>query len=326
MIDYSRFLHAIAHGPLAPWAEVLPAQLAEILTTRRHGKLPQWLEVLEQLPELDIERIDLDCDTVSARSRRALDEAERQRLRQVLLELHPWRKGPFDIAGIKIDTEWRSDWKWQRLAPHISPLQDRLVLDVGAGSGYHLWRMLGAGARRVIGIDPTMLFVVQFHAIKKYLGTDLAADLLPLGIEDLPPGLAAFDTVFSMGVLYHRRSPLDHLLELRDALRPGGELVLETLVVKGDEHTMMLTPGRYAKMRNVWFIPSPAALEIWLERCGFEDVHTVDVADTRLEEQRATPWMQFESLADFLDPTDRHRTIEGHPAPRRAVVVARKGA
>jgi tRNA (mo5U34)-methyltransferase len=145
---------------------------------------------------------------------------------------------------------------------------------------------------------------------------------LPLGIEEVPKGLGAFDTVFSMGVLYHRRSPIDHLQELRDALRPGGELVLETLVIEGDEHALLMPEGRYAKMRNVWFIPSVAMLELWLRRAGFKQVRTVDVTTTSLEEQRSTPWMQFESLADFLNPADRSLTAEGYPAPRRAVLLA----
>ncbi len=142
--------------------------------------------------------------------------------------------------------------------------------------------------------------------------------------EDLPPDLACFDTVFSMGVLYHRKSPFEHLFELRGALRPGGELVLETLVVEGDEKTVLTPEGRYAKMRNVWFIPSVPLLEIWLQRCGFSDIRCVDVNRTSVDEQRATEWMIEESLAAFLDPDDPLRTMEGHPAPLRAIMVAKK--
>ncbi|MFO7647899.1 DUF1698 domain-containing protein, partial [Halomonas campaniensis] len=58
--------------------------------------------------------------------------------------------------------------------------------------------------------------------------------------------------------------------------------------------------------------------------CGFENVRVVDEAVTRTEEQRATEWMTFQSLADFLDPEDPTRTREGYPAPRRAVVMANK--
>jgi len=155
------------------------------------------------------------------------------------------------------------------------------------------------------------------------LGGDQRAHLLPLGIEQLPE-LAAFDTVFSMGVLYHRRSPLDHLYQLKSQLVSEGELVLETLVVEGDQHQVLVPGDRYAQMRNVYFIPSTGALQSWLEKCGFVDVRLADVSVTSCDEQRRTAWMTSESLADFLDPNDASKTIEGYPAPRRALFIAKK--
>ncbi len=81
---------------------------------------------------------------------------------------------------------------------------------------------------------------------------------------------------------------------------------------------------RYAQMRNVYFIPSAAALKMWLEKCGFIDVRIVDACVTSTEEQRRTEWMTTESLADFLDPQDQRKTVEGYPAPLRAVIIATK--
>jgi tRNA (mo5U34)-methyltransferase len=234
----------------------------------------------------------------------------------------PWRKGPFNLHGINIDTEWRSDWKWDRLLPHISDLTNRTVLDIGCGSGYHLWRMRGAGAEFVVGIDPSDLFLSQFQAIKHF-NPDPKVHLLPLGVEQLPE-LNAFDTVFSMGVLYHRRSPIDFLSQLKAQLKPGGELILETLVVEGDVNTVLVPTDRYAKMRNVWFIPSTEALVLWMQRVGFKNVRVVDNDHTSLDEQRKTDWMTTESLADFLDPNDPNKTIEGYPAPLRAIIIANK--
>lgn len=309
----------------ARWADDLREQLQQRFVTSPHGDLPRWLNALRSLPEIAPVSAALDQDSVCLESTRALNDSEHHQVYQALHALSPWRKGPFRVFGTTIDTEWRSDWKWQRIAPHLSSLKDRTVLDVGCGSGYHCWRMLGAGARRVLGVDPSPLFLMQFLVVKQYL-TTAPVDLLPLKMEALPPRLELFDTVFSMGVLYHRRSPLDHLLELKDALRPGGELVLETLVIEGEEGQTLMPAERYGRMRNVWFIPTVATLERWLQRAGFSGIQCVDTAWTTVEEQRSTPWMTYQSLADFLDPRDSAKTVEGYPAPLRATIIARKPA
>ena len=321
MIEFGRFYQQIATGPLASWLEVLPAQIAAWQKENLHGLFRNWEKSVEHLPLLQPQQLDL-LHSVSAQ-RDDLSDRQRQGIEKLLRNLMPWRKGPYSLYGTEIDTEWRSDWEWQRVAPHISSLAGRTVLDVGCGSGYHMWRMVGAGAQLVVGIDPMQLFLCQFEAVRKLLGDDRRAHLLPLGIEQLPT-LQAFDTVFSMGVLYHRRSPLDHLLQLKNQLVSGGELVLETLVIEGDERDVLVPGERYAQMRNVYFIPSALALKNWLEKCGFVDVKIVDYAVTSTDEQRRTSWMTSESLADFLDPQDAGKTVEGYPAPLRAVLVATK--
>jgi tRNA (mo5U34)-methyltransferase len=48
----------------------------------------------------------------------------------------------------------------------------------------------------------------------------------------------------------------------------------------------------------------------------------VDLNRTTTDEQRSTPWMRFESLAQCLDPDNPELTVEGYPAPLRAVVLA----
>lgn len=304
---------------LDAWAQHWPAFLEKASAAERHGDLPRWLAVLDALPEIQPQRVEFNAPRVQVSG--ACDAAEQSQIESLLQQLHPWRKGPYEVHGIVIDSEWRSDWKWARLEKHLAPLAGRTVLDIGCGNGYYLWRMLGQGARRVIGIDPTLLFVMQFRAIRHFAG-DYPIEVLPCGIEDLPPNLRAFDTVFSMGVLYHRRSPLDHLLELKDCLKSGGELVLETLVIDGEEGRVLVPEDRYAQMRNVWFIPSTETLAAWLKRCGYRNIRLVDVSRTTTDEQRATEWMRFQSLSDFLDPADSGRTREGYPAPQRAVFIA----
>ncbi|OBX07955.1 tRNA (mo5U34)-methyltransferase [Gallibacterium salpingitidis] len=321
MFDFRPFYQQIATTELSNWLETLPAQL-KYWQANAHGEYAKWAKVVEFLPDRTADEIDLK-HRVEAKLNQALSDGERQRMIHHLKQLMPWRKGPYHLFGVHIDCEWRSDFKWDRLLPHISSLQDRLVLDVGCGSGYHMWRMVGEGAKMVVGIDPTELFLCQFEVVRKLLNNDRRANLIPLGIEQMQP-LQAFDTVFSMGVLYHRKSPLDHLSQLKAQLKKGGELVLETLVVDGDENTVLVPGERYAKMKNVYFIPSVAALINWLNKTGFSNIRCVDVVVTSLEEQRKTEWLENESLIDFLDPHDQSKTIEGYPAPKRAVIIANK--
>lgn len=323
VIDYQPLVQRWQDTPLQPWADVLQAQISADFHSRRYGDLPRWLQALEALPELAGATAKLDQPVVQVGQSDPLSEANRAALESALRQLHPWRKGPFDLFGIHIDTEWRSDIKWSRLEPHLGTLEGQRVLDVGCGSGYHGWRMLGAGATEVIGIDPTPLFVVQFWALQNYIRNPNIW-VLPLGIQHLPAKLEAFDSVFSMGILYHRRSPMDHLLELRDALVPGGQLILETLVIAGGANDCLVPEGRYARMGNVWFIPSCDQLCNWLRKLGYKNIEVVDVSVTTSSEQRSTDWMRFQSLADFLDPHDSSKSIEGYPAPTRAMVIANK--
>jgi tRNA (mo5U34)-methyltransferase len=310
---------------LQPWADVLPQQLHTVFNEKLHGDQQRWLDALEKLPAISGVEFDLNNDRLELSSQ-SLSEKISAQVNQGMQQLCPWRKGPFQFFDTHIDTEWRSDWKWQRIAPHIAPLEGRTVLDVGCGSGYHMWRMLGAGAYRVVGVDPSRLFLAQFQAFKQYAQTSaekpLNIDLLPLRMEDVPKPLKAFDTTFSMGVLYHRKSPLDHMAELKDTLKPGGQLVLETLVIEGGLGEVLMPEDRYAQMRNVWFLPSCDTLLLWARRVGFKNPRIVEKNVTNLEEQRSTDWMPYQSLVDFLDPEDNSKTIEGYPAPLRATLVA----
>ncbi|MGY4878007.1 tRNA 5-methoxyuridine(34)/uridine 5-oxyacetic acid(34) synthase CmoB [Vreelandella aquamarina] len=323
--DHRVLYQAFLDQELTEWLARLPQQLANGLDRQRHGDLAMWEKAVKKLPPLPEDRfVHLDQDTVTVEL--SLSESQQRQCFNLLRKLAPWRKGPYSLGGIDIDTEWRSDWKWQRVAPHLAPLKYRKVLDVGGGSGYHAWRMAGAGADFVLVIDPSPRFYWQFQAVRHFIGNADGGrtQFLPVGIEDVPANLGFFDTVFSMGVLYHRPSPLEHLQQLRAALAPGGELVLETLVVEGDETTVFVPGERYAAMPNVYFLPSSKALCHWLERCGFNNVRVVDEAVTSREEQRSTDWMTYQSLADFLDPADPSLTREGYPAPRRAVIIANR--
>ncbi|MFC1560525.1 tRNA 5-methoxyuridine(34)/uridine 5-oxyacetic acid(34) synthase CmoB [Pseudomonadota bacterium] len=316
-MNHAALLARLHREGLGAWAQQLESESSDWLVS--HGDYPRWSTALASLPVLtDIQsRFDTAAVTIEAKC------ADSDALRQALQGLMPWRKGPYSIADVFIDCEWRSDFKWDRVSPHLAGLQGRRILDVGCGNGYHCWRMLAQAPELVLGIEPSALFNLQFQALQHYLQRE-DIDMLPIGVEAMPENLNWFDTVFSMGVLYHRRSPIDHLYQLKGFLREGGELCLETLVIAGAEGQLLMPQDRYARMRNVWFIPSAAELLLWLRRTGFVNARVVDETDTAVDEQRSTDWMQFESLQQSLDKDNPALTVEGLPAPRRAVILANK--
>ena len=305
--------------PDIPWLELLVDQHRAIIDRRMtHGDLKRWSQALAGIPDINPSSPTLG----RAVGLEEIPSESIDALKLALQGLMPWRKGPFRFGPIDVDTEWRSDLKWDRLQ-HQLDLQKHRVLDVGSGSGYHLWRMLEAGASEVLGIDPSILFHCQFSAVKTLLGHPKAASI-PVTLEEFDAGLIDFDTVFSMGVLYHRKDPIHHLEQLKRWVKPGGQLILETLIVDGDESTCLIPPDRYARMNNVWFLPSVPALSRWLSRVGFESIGCLDVSVTTTEEQRKTDWMQFESFEHVLDPDNPTQTIEGLPQPKRAALRATK--
>lgn len=320
MLDYERLGLDLSGCAADDWVSDLLDMSRDNLHDSKHGKLPGWRAVLESLPDVGKHRFDLT--TPSVKTRFDWPYQSMKQARQSLLQLAPWRKGPFDIAGISIDTEWRSELKWDRLSKAISPLPNRRILDVGCGNGYYALRMRGAGAKLVLGVDPTVLFVAQFAAIRHFM-QDEPVHVLPLRLHDLPRPPMLFDTTFSMGVLYHQRDPLQHLRQLKQTLRRDGELVLETLIVPGDSSEVVVPEDRYARMRNVWHLPTRPRLTEWLAESGFTDIRNIDETFTTMGEQRKTEWMPFESLAEALDPADPQQTIEGLPAPLRIIIVCR---
>ena len=304
----------------SPLEALLPFTKDDFLQQIRYGDFPRWRKLLSELPLIQPSLVQFgskirigrpcDCNPVT------LDK-----LRGQLLEFIPWRKGPFELFGIDIDSEWRSNLKWDRLVKEIAPLESRRVLDVGSGNGYFGFRMLGEGAEMVLGIDPHIAYFAQFWLLKHFT-VESPIFVLPLALEQLPSSLNYFDTVFSMGVIYHRRSPIDHILDLKSCLRPGGELVIESIYVDGEAGYSLTPEKKYARMGNVWFVPTISTLIQWLTRCGMEKISIIDESTTTLEEQRKTEWMPFDSLEDALEVNNPQLTIEDLPAPKRVIVKA----
>ena len=293
-------------------AQGLKDILRQLLKGKKHGDFARWYDAYQSF--LDRE-CDVDFYSDAVRIGSELSEGERVEIKAKLMALHPWRKGPFSFFGVQIQTEWQCWMKWNRLAPHLPSLKDKRVLDIGCGNGYYLFRMAHEKPKLLLGVEPSLLFNMQFLTLEKYLKS--GAYILPMGIEDFPEDIAIFDHVFSMGVLYHRKDPIGHLAKLKSFLAPKGSIILETLVVEGDVNTCLIPEKRYAKMRNVWFLPSVEMMMRMMRRAGFKEVSCVDVSLTSFSEQKSSPWTFPQSLSDYLTE-DGKTTVEGYPPPRRA--------
>ncbi|NLC71378.1 MAG: tRNA 5-methoxyuridine(34)/uridine 5-oxyacetic acid(34) synthase CmoB [Desulfuromonadaceae bacterium] len=307
--------HAENLGPL------LDRKEEEIHHRDRKGK--RYLEILAALPEVKPSSCDLDQDQIRIGEKNDLTEEQHQSLTTALRQCMPWRKGPFRLFGVDINSEWVSWLKWDRLKNHIQPLQGRRILDIGSSNGYYMFRMAAANPAMILGLEPYLTFFFQHCLLNRYAALS-DHYCLPVKLDELPLLEGFFDTIFCMGVLYHHRSPHDGLSRIRAMLRSDGELVLETLIMPGQEEIALSPRDRYGKMSNVYFIPTVPCLKNWLRHAGFRSLRCIDITPTTLMEQRRTDWVDTESLDDFLDPRDRLRTVEGYPAPVRAILLANK--
>ena len=320
MNNYKMWFERLSdYSLLRPWVAELRENEPIWYASSQRADVQRWTSALTELPPVEEK-------SWRVNEGRLEFGADIEVSKELLMQFHPWRKGPFKLGATEINTEWRSDWKWERISEKIN-LSGKTVLDIGCGNGYYLWRMREAGAKWALGIDPYLPYVMQFHAMQHFAGDQDVVEIFPVGVETLPQNAQAFDCVFSMGVLYHQKAPIEHLSHVRNLLNAEGEAVIETIVLPPtfDKPTDCLVPeGRYAKMKNVYFLPSVEMLVSWLKKAKFKKVEVLDCSQTLTTEQRSTEWMEFESLPDFLSPENSNETIEGHPAPWRVVIKASK--
>jgi tRNA (mo5U34)-methyltransferase len=307
-----------------PELQRLRAASAEQLNHPNYVSLPGLLERLPSAADFDHPLfVDLDSDHITIGTRTDVTDEQFSRLEDAIRGLHPWRKGPFRLFGFEIDAEWRSNLKWDRIKPALGDLRGRKILDVGCGNGYYMFRAAAHNPALVLGLDPSVAFFYAFELIQRFLHREYL-QYERLGHEHLPLFDQAFDIAICMGIVYHHRSPLDILRNLREAIRVGGFAIIESQTLPGDGSLALFPEDRYAKARNVYFVPTRDCLINWIKRAGFKNVELVAHTRVTSDEQRQTPLMTYESLSDFLDPENRNLTVEGYPAPYRTVVRAER--
>ncbi|MBF0350582.1 MAG: tRNA 5-methoxyuridine(34)/uridine 5-oxyacetic acid(34) synthase CmoB [SAR324 cluster bacterium] len=313
---------------LHPWISTLAYEQIQQV---RKERIP-WLkrksselfsEALESLPSLQTQHFSMNQDVVTIGHSAELSAYEKDVVIQALKTMMPWRKGPFEIFGTYIDSEWQSYRKWNRVLPHIGDLKDKIIADIGCNNGYYMFRMLEHQPRLVIGMDPNARYWFMFHLLQHFARQDTLRFEL-LGIEHMGLFPEFFDVVFCMGILYHHPDPIGMLQRILSSLKPGGLLIVESQGIPGTETIALFPENRYAKVPGTWFVPTASCLKNWIHRAGFRHVELFDQHDMTAEEQRKTEWAPYESLEDFLDPENPLQTVEGYPAPLRFYVKAIK--
>ena len=281
-----------------------------------------WFLQLKEACKIEKSNLKIDYgDWFSIGNRADLSDEEYEIIVQTAKKLIPWRKGPFKIFDLEIDSEWQSNIKYNLIRPYFN-LKDKVVADIGCNNGYYMFRMLEDKPKRLIGFDPSPLTLHQFEFVNHFVKSDIVYEML--GVEHLEFYNHKFDFIFMLGVLYHRPDPVGTLKSLARGLNSKGEILIDTFMIDGEEEICLTPNKRYSKIPNIYFIPTIPALKNWLERAGFENIEVLATTITTSQEQRKTPWSFDESLEDFLDPTDSSKTVEGYPAPKRVYVKARK--
>ncbi len=277
-------------------------------------------EALQTLPEPRVNSIKFN-DAIEVELEPAYQAEQGGKIEAIAKMMLPWRKGPFKIGELFIDSEWQSFIKYKIIEPHFD-LKDKIVGDIGCNNGYYMFKILKQQPKKLVGFDPSALFYMQFEFINRFVKSDIKYELL--GIEHAQYYEHKFDTLFCLGVLYHRSDPIGSLKSLYKALNRGGELILDTFMIDGEDDICLTPKECYSKIPNIYFIPTINALKNWCFRAGFKEVEVLAVKKTDLNEQRKTDWIESQSLNDFLDPSNQNLTVEGYPAPKRVYIKALK--
>ncbi|MFP4412219.1 tRNA 5-methoxyuridine(34)/uridine 5-oxyacetic acid(34) synthase CmoB [Coleofasciculus sp.] len=286
-------------------------------------KMSQYREAVQAVQDIHSDWYDFSDAVVKVGRVEELTVPQKQRFYQSLRTFCPWKKGPFELFGISIDAEWRSDWKWARILPHIHSLKNCRVADIGCHNGYFMFRMADQEPECVIGFEPVPKHFWNFQLIQTIVQQPMLTFEL-LGVEHIDFYPNFFDTIFCLGILYHHRDPINLLGKLRQALAPKGEIIIDCQGIPGELPVALTPRKRYAQARGIWFLPTQSCLENWLVRAGFTQIHCFFAEPLSVQEQRRTPWATIDSLREFLNPDDLSVTIEGYPAPWRYYVIAHK--
>ena len=186
---------------------------------RKHGTHRQWLDILKALPNINTKYLDYSGNQIVIGRPNEINATEIKILENELFKLNPWRKGPFNIFGLEIDSEWRSEKKWERIKNYLPNNKGMRIGDLGCSNGYYAYKLLGLSPELIIGMDKTALFIIQFLSTKFYTKQIQELLILPCSAEEFSQENFDFDLILSMGILYHVKNPESHINTLNKLIK-----------------------------------------------------------------------------------------------------------
>jgi len=288
-------------------------------------KFDNIARLIQELPKLKSKTLIVDQPELIIGDPDELTEDQMKIFNECINSLKPWKKGPLKLFGTKIDSEWRSDFKWERLQKAIVDidLDGKTICDLGCGNGYFMYRMLEYNPKLVVGIDPNLHAWLEFNLFQRISGVDnLKFEYLRGDVMSSMAGM--FDVVFCLGVLYHTPDPIGMLHDIKKSMRAKSTLIVDCQGIDGEDHIALFPKKRYTNMKGVYFLPTLNTLKNWLQRANFNNIKVIFGEELSTEEQRATDWANVRSLRESLDPKDDSKTVEGYPRAHRFYVQCTK--
>jgi SAM-dependent methyltransferase len=146
----------------------------------------------------------------------------------------------------------------------LERFRDKVVVDLGCGGGSFLDAVSGL-AREIIAVEPDLSF--RPGLVKR------GYRVYPQAAEALAEQKGRIDLAVSFATLEHLAEPLAFLKEIRELLKPGGELFLTTPNL--DDALLAALPEDYPafffRQAHLWYF-NPSSLARALEKAGFSGV------------------------------------------------------
>ena len=136
----------------------------------------------------------------------------------------------YDRIGVGYDTTRSADpFILSRLLHHLAPVQDRLYLDVGCGTGNYTVAIQAAGVR-IAGIDLSHTMLARARQKRPALALyNARAEVLPFKARSFAGATCTF-------VHHHMDDPVSAFREVHRVLAPGSRLVLFNSTVEQMRH------------------------------------------------------------------------------------------